>query len=140
VRCTIRSEEARRVLAQAIWEAAASHFDGDLFFFALIDFSWTFVHPAYAGELDGTKPSEALSELLAILDRTRSAGDRLAAAAIGETVELPLKPEELTEHLGRVESRMQQEPFPQLPIDDQKDVLLCVDAARGLREALIRSG
>ncbi len=140
MRCTIRSEEARRVLAQAIWEATASRFDGDQLFFALIDYSWTFVHPSYGGDVDGVEPFVAVSELLAVLDRTRGVSDRLAAAAIGEIVEVPLEPDELASHLINVEARLEQEPFSELSVDDQKDVLLCIDAARKLREALIRAG
>jgi hypothetical protein len=140
VRCTIRSEETRRVIAQAIWEAAASHFDGDHFFFALIDHSWGYVHPSYSVAPNGTEPSAALVELFAVLDRTRAASDRLAAARLGDTVEVPLEAEELGRHLGDIESRLEEDPFQMLPVEDQKDVLLCIDAARNLREALIRSG
>lgn len=139
MRCIIRSEETRRVLAQAIWEAAASRFDDDHFFFALIDHSWGYVHPSYAVALNGTEPSVTLAELFVVLDRTRAASDRLAAAAVGDTVEVPLEAEELERHLSNVESRLEEDPFPMLPVEDQKNVLLCIDAARTLREALIRS-
>lgn len=123
-----------------IWEAAASHFDGDGFFFGLIDYSWSFVHPSYTGALEGAEPGLALADQFAILDRTRAAGDRLASAAIGETVEVPLELDELERHLSDFESRMQQEPFPQLPLEDQKYILLCIDAARKLRQASITAG
>lgn len=106
----------------------------------MIDYSWTFVHPAYADDVDGVKPRVAVSELFDVLDRARAASDRLAAAAVGDRVEVPLEPEELDVHLSNVESRLQQDPFPELSVEDQKDVLLCIDAARKLREALITAG
>ena len=138
--CRIRTEEARRVLAQAVWEAAASRFDGDQLFFAMIDYSWTFVHPAYGDDVDGAQPAVVVSELFEVLDRARAASDRLAIAAVGDLVEVPLEPEELEVQLSNVEARLEQKPFSELAVDDQKDVLLCIDAARKLREALITAG
>ena len=81
----------------------------------MIDYSWTFVHPAYADDVDGVKPRVAVSELFDVLDRARAASDRLAAAAVGDRVEVPLEPEELDVHLSNVESRLQQDPFPNSP-------------------------
>jgi hypothetical protein len=75
-----------------------------------------------------------------VLDRTRAASERLAEAKVGDTVEVPLDPDELETQLVNVESWMQQEPFAELSVDDQKDVLLCIDAARKLRDALITAG
>jgi hypothetical protein len=109
-------------------------------FFAMIDYSWTFVHPAYADDVDGVKPRVAVSELFEVLDRARGASDRLAAAAVGDRVEVPLEPEELELHLANVEKRLEQDPFADLSVEDQKGVLLCIDAARKLREASITAG
>jgi hypothetical protein len=106
----------------------------------MIDYSWTFVHPSYADDVDGVKPRVAVSELFDVLDRAREASDRLAAAAVGDSVEVPLEPDELQVHLSNVETRLEQDPFRELSAEDQKDVLLCIDAARKLREALITAG
>lgn len=140
IRCTIDSDRCRRVLAQILWEAASNPFDSDRFYFMLIDYSWTFVHPSYGLPDENYDPSAELGELLGLLDETRAASQRLMAAKVGETVELPLETQDVLRHIQSIDARIRDEPFAELAPDEQGDVLGCIEAARALGEQLVRGG
>lgn len=130
----------RRVLLQVLWTWAALPFEGERFFAALMEHSWTFVHAAYGSPRPGVDPTAALAEMLEVLDITRAASERLKTAKIGDTVEFPLRRTEFVKHVADSVSWMRQGPFDSLSPDEQDDVLDCHAAARSLLDEFARDG
>lgn len=97
---TIHHDPTRSVVLQALWNHAADAVGEEQFRDDLYDCSWERISRVYGAGREGTDPFAAVAVTFETLDAVRAAVERVTAAEIGSSVDVPLDVSPLQEALS----------------------------------------